>query len=363
MWAAGDSINSAYEHSLKTNKAVWDKAPDGGLPTIRKSLTINGKLVAYLDSPCYVDDIDEWEFSILNIIGDLCALRMSKDCAYIDSPADLKEYFISDLLADRLKDENLINERCRYFHWDLSGPLRIISAEYINSDAEKQAKILPDIFSRIGKIDPFPIAFIYGRQIKVILSGKRKACLDSEALKNLEKRLVDEGLSIGVSRNFLSVTELSRFNIQSEKALELGLLLHPESGIYHYDKYSAFHIIEVCNREEDLMKFCHSAIFNLAEYDREHHTQMLESLHVFLMCHRNIAQAARALYVHRNTLNYRINKIIEMIGLNIDDSEDLFQLWLSFHILEYYSAAVVHDSEEQKQRKPFLRFEVRQSPQ
>jgi hypothetical protein len=48
-----------------------------------------------------------------------------------------------------------------------------------------------------------------------------------------------------------------------------------------------------------------------------------------------LAKSAKQLFIHRNTLVYRINKINEILGMNPDDEGNKAHMFLSFMILEY----------------------------
>ena len=51
-------------------------------------------------------------------------------------------------------------------------------------------------------------------------------------------------------------------------------------------------------------------------------------------------------------MSYRVNKINELIDVDLDNSETVFHLLFSYHVLEYYSATVMKDQQMQKQRRP-----------
>ena len=68
-------------------------------------------------------------------------------------------------------------------------------------------------------------------------------------------------------------------------------------------------------------------------YDATHGTDLVHTLEVFFEQNANASQTARALYVHRNTLNYRLQRIVEISGLDLNDAEArlAFQLALKVH--------------------------------
>ena len=115
---------------------------------------------------------------------------------------------------------------------------------------------------------------------------------------------------------------------------------------------AVFYALELCSDQIDSIHLVHSAIYTLAEYDRAHETNLLESLEAYLRCHMSIPDAANCLSIHRNTMSYRVNKINELIDVDLDNSETVFHLLFSYHVLEYYSATVMKDQQAQKQRRP-----------
>ena len=58
-------------------------------------------------------------------------------------------------------------------------------------------------------------------------------------------------------------------------------------------------------------------------------------LYVYLITDRNAAEAARKLYLHRNTMLYKISKIEEILGQSLDDCMFRSRLQYSYYVLEY----------------------------
>ena len=79
---------------------------------------------------------------------------------------------------------------------------------------------------------------------------------------------------------------------------------------------------------------CVQTLFEMREYDSHHATDFYETLRVCLECERSIVDAASRLYIHRNTLIRRIEKMEELFGeLELDDPEIRLAMLLSFKII------------------------------
>jgi DNA-binding PucR family transcriptional regulator len=72
----------------------------------------------------------------------------------------------------------------------------------------------------------------------------------------------------------------------------------------------------------------------LLEHDRKSGTQYFQTLKTFLLMERDIPKTARTLIIHRTTLLYRLDRILELTGLNLDDPDRRLYLLLSLRLME-----------------------------
>jgi hypothetical protein len=93
---------------------------------------------------------------------------------------------------------------------------------------------------------------------------------------------------------------------------------------------------------EELDAFCHPAIVSLRDYDKTHAVQLLPTLSAFLKNDRDVQVTASELFIHRNTLTYRINKILEMCPVDLDDFTTRHRLLESIIIVENYEGITSH---------------------
>ena len=84
--------------------------------------------------------------------------------------------------------------------------------------------------------------------------------------------------------------------------------------------------------QEELRRFYPETLGDLVRYDAENHTELLRTLSVYFQEHANASRTARALYVHRNTLSYRLQRIAEITGTSLDDPQARLALQLALLI-------------------------------
>lgn len=349
---------SLYQSALRSEAPVLS-TDSTGLPIVRCAVAQEGRLIGYLLSPGYGGVPSQEQLDLMSILSDLCALRMQKDLHYAEYPEDMLEFFISDLLNGAITDEQKILDRCRFFKWSLKMPYRVLTIRPGGrSDAERGADYL-ELERYRGELQrqfPEATAFLYGSQIKLVIHVYDQTTQDALVLRELEAALRERNLAAGVSQTAYHLRNLSGRHQQAMKAIQMGMLLDGAGPLFFYDTYAIYHCLELCSPQMNLLQLCHSAVLKLESYDRKNGTELLGTLHAYLSCHRNLSEAAASLYIHRNTLSKRLDRINDLIHVDFGDAETVFHLMFSYRIMEYYGATVMRDSYENwMEKSPTLR--------
>ena len=144
----------------------------------------------------------------------------------------------------------------------------------------------------------------------------------------------EANLQAGVSRRIVRMDQLVTYYQQAQSALELSTWLQRPYTFTHYDTLSSFLIFHRIN-SDDLELFVHQKIQALFTYDQDHDTELCATLQVYLEQAKSLAKTAEILFIHRNTVRYRIRKCTELINSDLEDGNEIFAFILSLRILEY----------------------------
>ena len=71
-----------------------------------------------------------------------------------------------------------------------------------------------------------------------------------------------------------------------------------------------------------LENFSTSRLLPLITYDEEHHSNYTEMLEIYLQCGGSLQAMAAKMYVHRNTILYRMNNIKQLLGCGLETTEE-----------------------------------------
>lgn len=347
-----------YQSSLRSGTPVTSK-DSTGLSIVRCAVTQEQRLIGYLLSPCYGGEPTGEELDLLALLTDLCAVKMQKQLHYSEYPEDMLAFFISNLLNGAITDEQKIQDRCRFFHWDVKTPYRILTiqrAECTDPDEGVDYLALDRQRDELQRRFPEATTFLYGNQLKLIIHVHDQTTQDAIVLGDVAQFLKERELSAGVSQTAYQLRSMASRHQQAMKALQMGQLLKGTGPLFYYDSYSIYHCLELCAPQVELLQLCHSAAKKLESYDRKNGTELMGTLHAYLACHRNRNEAAEKLYIHRNTLAKRLDKINDLIHVDFSDAETVFHLMFSFRVLEYYGATVMRNSYDSwMEKSPNLR--------
>ena len=72
---------------------------------------------------------------------------------------------------------------------------------------------------------------------------------------------------------------------------------------------------------------------SLIAYDREHDADLVRTLQTYLDCDRSPTQASKVLFVHAQTVNYRLARIQELTGRSMRSTADVSELWFALRAL------------------------------
>ena len=114
----------------------------------------------------------------------------------------------------------------------------------------------------------------------------------------------------------------------------LSFALRQKKPFCSYEDLGFFQILMNVSDIRFLKTYKDSKLKLLEDYDQSHNTAYLETLHQYLLCNGSIQAIAAAMHCHRNTINYRIHILKEMLDDKLDDMQIRFEYMAAFYIRE-----------------------------
>lgn len=288
-----------------------------------------GKVMLY-ESQKPVSDID---YLLLSRLSRFISMELQKDSFFNQNKDVMFSYFLADLLDNPEINYPSVRDRLHTLGFDLKEDLYIMTIA-ASSYRETNAK-LEVIVRELNNILVGSLYAIYENTLVMLFSRSRESGLSAYELNMLETYLKTNSLTAGMSNFFTDLRTARRFYLQAKKSAEIGLRLHEEGPIHYYSNAYFYHIIEICEKEEDLQYFIHPAMMKLLYHDLDRHSELLKTMHCFLQTPGNSAKIAEELHIHKNTLLYRMNKIKSLTGCTLEDGDEIISLGLSYKLMRY----------------------------
>jgi DNA-binding PucR family transcriptional regulator len=113
-------------------------------------------------------------------------------------------------------------------------------------------------------------------------------------------------------------------------ALKVARKLGGPGSMLHFNDVGTYRLLlDIWERNPDeIRRLYDETIGKVDQYDTQNGTQLTNTLSVFLRNNENLTQTAADLFAHRHTIRYRLEKIGEIAGLSVFQTEHKERLGL-----------------------------------
>ncbi len=139
----------------------------------------------------------------------------------------------------------------------------------------------------------------------------------------------DAAVACGIGKPAREVAEWRRSFQQAGQALDLAQRLNADAPLYFPD-LSVYRLLLQLEHNPELVAFQEEILGPLLAY--EGGEELIRTLEAYFAHHGNLSQAASALYIHRNTLLYRMERIARITGLNLENPDTRLAVQLALRI-------------------------------
>ncbi|WP_160317159.1 PucR family transcriptional regulator [Oxobacter pfennigii] len=302
-----------------------------GKKAIFNKVKIGGKHIGYVSAVDHERPLCENSIEMIELLSKLVANELQKDSFLNHSKGLIYEYLITELLDSKNVNQEYLHDRIKYLDLNLAENLYVLTARKIAGDTDT----LPFYRAKLDLLISDSKSLLYNNDLIYLISRKKNKPLNKTDLENALDFLKENRIQAGLSRCFHDISLIRRFYIQSCKAIEIGNRFKQYALLFIYDEFAIDHLLDIAAEQSDLKEFCSKWIFELMEYDKVNHTKFMQTLYVYLICGRDVSKAAHIFNIHRNSMDYRIKKIEEILDIDISDAETHFALYSSIKILSF----------------------------
>ncbi len=173
-----------------------------------------------------------------------------------------------------------------------------------------------------------------GNQVFII--NLRSGSMGEDVKAQLKALLAERGTYAGFSLEMTGVSMLSSQYVLAIEALRLGKGMAYPDNVFFYRNYIESHLIDMRRRPANMLALCHEKVLELYQSDKKNDTEYVDTLYVYLRNERSLIKSASQLFIHRNSLVYRMEKIKEILKLDLDCTDLRTYLFISCKVIRHY---------------------------
>lgn len=337
--AAGASPSPADEISVHWNGKDYGPAQVLWQPIVASSEYL-GYLVALVEQPEARGNLTIG----LEQASMLCAFLFQRERALQQNERNYLDSFIRDVLNGKFANEQEAIQKATVFDWDLSFPLVMVRIEVRGlSESGKREAYSAMLLHRMVEQYIGQHLGLPSRSYKVVYYDEALLCListpDNKGMRDKLRQACsgmigyykrNYPLGIGISNAVHHAGRLLEANEEAKLALNIAKKLHHgEAFIMFYSETGIYKLLHQIADPAVLHAYVEEKLGRLLE-----EMDLLDTLICLQKNSFNLQKAAKELYIHYNTLRYRIDKLKEY-GIDVANGLELAEIAFAYQIYRY----------------------------
>ncbi|MEF9916796.1 MAG: helix-turn-helix domain-containing protein [Lachnospiraceae bacterium] len=268
----------------------------------------------------------------VHMIGQIAAFQIQNLLVAYKERFD-KDNFVKNLLLDNLLLVDIYN-RAKKLHIDTEVRRVIFIIETIH---EKDANVLENMRTLLGGKTKDFITAVDEKNIIVVKElgagdGYQEMEKCAKEILELLKSENQEGVHIAYGTIVNDIKEVSKSYKEAKLALDVGKIFFNEKDIIAYSALGIGRLIY--QLPIPLCKMFIREIFEGKSPD-DFDEETLSTINKFFENSLNVSETSRQLYIHRNTLVYRLDKLQKSTGLDLRIFEDAITFKIALMVVKY----------------------------
>lgn len=265
----------------------------------------------------------------------LLSISLSSIKQYYDEKYDRSNFIKNVILDNILPGDIYLKARELHFNSDVSRVCMLIKIS--NKSDISAYDVIQNLFPDKNKdfiinINETDIALI--KEIRTGIEPKDLDKLASSIVDTLSSEFYTHCV-VGIGTIVVGIKDLARSFKEAQVALEVGKVFDTEKSIVSYDNLGIARLIY--QLPTTLCEMFLKEVFKRGSIESLDH-ETLFTIQRFFENNLNVSETSRKLFVHRNTLVYRLEKIKKITGLDLREFEDAIVFKVALMVKKYLSS-------------------------
>lgn len=210
------------------------------------------------------------------------------------------------------------------FYYNVSGIRKLIIAEPVEADGMRESYFF--LSQYVKQMDSECLLWVFERRI----IGLVQTIITPQSLQFVSEGKVETPIGISGKLQYFSPSGLKKAYDQAVAALEYSR--RQQLDFCFWDMLGVEKITYSLGQSDLLKELDLEVLAPLLDYDRQNRTDFAYTLYIYLRTYFSLKQSGDVLFLHPNTVKYRINKIQEILRANIYDPDQYLLLMVALRL-------------------------------
>lgn len=261
----------------------------------------------------------------------LLSLEMQKSHSDLLNKSTYFTRLLSDMLQGRSMADSSFESRFLSFdhelrRWKNLIVLHLGPALPPSTDLHVLSRTLQSLFGNC-------VYMVQDSYLVFLTSRHRSPDIPAEQLTEWSAYMSANHLRVGISDSFENPLLAGAYLEQAKAALTLGERFHGGECLHPFHRLRLLDMVDRLAASGDLRLSCFPPLLRLIEADTDH--SLVHTLRCYMESGFSASAACRTLFIHRNTLYYRLSHIRRLMGCDFAQPDNAAQITLTFAILQY----------------------------
>lgn len=303
-----------------------------------------------------------WSLRLVDLSQIICTNLISEQ-----NDDNSKEKVLNTILFTNFSSEEKIIIDCNTYNFDIRQPCQIAIFQ-LNLDTDfienhnSQYNFLLSLFKKNVKhafkhhqVDRI-FTEVQGNSLIVLYPNEK---ISKDTMISMIKELKTQWdyahsaipFNVGIGNTYKSISSFRKSYKEADKAIKLIPIIQPDNDTNYlfFEDTGFYSLLFSIEDNHQFTKFINQQLGSLIEYDQINNSNLCNTLEVYLQNSKNIGLTSDALFIHRNTLRYRLDKISALLNEDFENLDNVMNYIIAFKIIKYQNISskqhIVHHAQ------------------
>lgn len=350
------------EHAMVPYRNTYHGPQGEEIPIVVSAIRVDKEMLGMLVVREKKSKLNQFEMLAVERAVYMYALELMKEKMVFEVEQDLKGEFFGALFNwDDTQDESEIVRRAKYFGYELNFPqsvavLEIVQAELSGNDGLDDEQHIFNLKRRLLRLvndliktNHFHgLASISAKGVNLLISapkgtGKNLLPAARRFVTALQKSItagMNITINVGIGNMAQQLEEIRSSYHQALGVIDFLNKIGDKGRAMHFSELGIYKLLLNNPEGKQLEQFAYDQLEALIKHDSQHRTSFLLTLERYFDNDGNLRASADELFIHINTMRYRMDSIQDKFGIDLSSPEKKFNIHFAIKVLSFTNPAL-----------------------